>query len=194
MGKCKGDSSSFVVVFLAAVCSFVQIAAFALKSVQDLGAVSAYVRMTMLSLQVARALKVNRHHVGWGQMTRRGGDKKILHFLGPSILCAATCGRRVGGALEAAGASFDAHQDTEEHDFIEYTAIVKLTPDKPGELPSEMRVVGAPFHFKYGPTPSASCFFRARLYHASVLPASAREHIKIAFFFKKAAKRKRPPQ
>lgn len=38
-------------------------------------------------------------------MTRRGGDKKILHFLGPSILCAATCGRRVGGALEAAGAS-----------------------------------------------------------------------------------------
>jgi hypothetical protein len=105
MGKCKGDSSSFVVVFLAAVCSFVQIAAFALKSVQDLGAVSAYVRMTMLSLQVARALKVNRHHVGWGQMTRRGGDKKTLHFLGPSILCAATCGRRVGGALEAAGAS-----------------------------------------------------------------------------------------
>ena len=63
MGKCnKGTPplSSFVVVFLTAVCSFVQIAAFALKSVQDLGAVSAYVRMTMLSLQVARALEVNR--------------------------------------------------------------------------------------------------------------------------------------
>ena len=77
------------------------------------------------------------------------------------------------------------------------SAIVKLTPDEPGELPSEMRVVGAPVNFKYGPKPGASGCFRARLYHASVLPASAREHIKIAFFFKKAvkeAKRKRPPQ
>ena len=75
---------------------------------------------------------------------------------------------------------------TSSRTLIEDTAIVKLTPDEPGELPSEMRVVGAPFHFKYGPTPSASCFFRARLYHASVLPESEHEHLKIAFFFKKA--------
>ena len=58
-----------------------------------------------------------------------------------------------------------------------------------------MRVVGAPVHFKYGPMPGASGFFRARLYHASVLPASAREHLKIAFFFKKAVKEaKRKPR
>ena len=101
------------------------------------------------------------------------------------------------GPDSSSATSFDAHQDTEEHDFIEYTAIVKLTPDEPGELPSEMRVVGAPVHFKYGPKPGASGCFRARLYHASVLPASAREHLKIAFFFKKAVKEarwKRPPQ
>jgi len=62
-----------------------------------------------------------------------------------------------------------AHQDTEEHDFIEYTAIVKLTRDELGELPSAMRVVGAPpCHFKYGPMPGASGFFRARLRHTGV--------------------------
>ena len=50
-----------------------------------------------------------------------------------------------------------AHQDTEEHNFIEDTAIVKLTRDELGELPSAMRVVGAPpCHFKYGPMPGAS--------------------------------------
>ena len=99
------------------------------------------------------------------------------------------------GPDSSSSTSFDTHQDTEEHDFIEYTAIVKLTPDEPCELPSEMRVVGAPVHFKYGPMPGASGFFRARLYHASVLPASAREHLKIAFFFKKAVKEaKRKPR
>jgi hypothetical protein len=104
------------------------------------------------------------------------------------VACTNTYGIRIPRVCwcSSSSTSFDTHQDTEEHDFIEYTAIVKLTPDEPGELISEMRVVGAPFHFKYGPTPSASCFFRARLYHASVLPESEHEHLKIAFFFKKA--------
>ena len=34
---------------------------------------------------------------------------------------------------------FDVHQDTEDYDFIEYTIVVKLTPDRPGEPPSAMR-------------------------------------------------------
>ena len=38
--------------------------------------------------------------------------------------------------------SFDVHQDTEDFDFIEYSLVVKLTADRPGEPPSEMRVVG----------------------------------------------------
>ena len=46
---------------------------------------------------------------------------------------------------------FDVHQDTEEWDFIEYTVVVKLTPDEEDEPPSAMRVVGANRHFYYGP-------------------------------------------
>ena len=45
---------------------------------------------------------------------------------------------------------FDVHQDIEDYDFIEYTVVVKLTADLPGEPPSRMRVVGAPHHFQYG--------------------------------------------
>ena len=45
---------------------------------------------------------------------------------------------------------FDVHQDTEDFEFIQYTIVVKLTADSPGEPPSAMRVVGAPVHFHYG--------------------------------------------
>ena len=86
---------------------------------------------------------------------------------------------------------FAIHQDTEDYDFIEYTVVVKLTPDEPNEEPSAMRVVGAPFHFEYGPTPGASGCFRARLFHASVAPTSEREHLKIAFFFRSSVKGER---
>ena len=81
---------------------------------------------------------------------------------------------------------FDVHQDTEDYDFIEYTVVVKLTPDRPDELPSQMRVVGAAEHFCYGAAAGDSGCFKARLYHASVEPASEDEHLKIAFFFRKS--------
>ena len=82
---------------------------------------------------------------------------------------------------------FGVHQDNEEHTCIEYTVVVKLTPDERNEEPSAMRVVGAPFHFKYDPTPGASGCFRAGLYHASVAPRSDREHLKMTFFFRHKA-------
>jgi len=80
---------------------------------------------------------------------------------------------------------FDVHQDTEDFDFIEYTVVVKLTPDAAHEAPSKMRVVGGTGHFSYGPEAGACGLFRARLYHASVLPESPKEHFKIAYFFRK---------
>ena len=63
--------------------------------------------------------------------------------------------------------------------------MVKLTPDERHEAPSKMRVVGAGGHFSYGKEAGACGLFRARLYHASVMPESAREHLKIAYFFRK---------
>ena len=79
---------------------------------------------------------------------------------------------------------FDVHQDTEEFSFIAYTVVVKLTADEPDEPPSAMTVVSADNHFCYGPTAGAAGCFRATLHHASVPPASPREHLKIAFFFR----------
>ncbi len=86
---------------------------------------------------------------------------------------------------------FSIHQDTEDYDFIEYTVVVKLTPDEPAEPPSAMRVVGAPQHFHYGPEPGASGSFRASVFHASVAPESEGEHLKIAYFFRASAKGER---
>ncbi len=86
---------------------------------------------------------------------------------------------------------FDVHQDTEDYDFIEYTVVVKITADEPGEAPSEMRVVGGTRHFEYGPNAGDAGSFRARVYHASVVPKSTREHMKIAFFFRKSEKGER---
>lgn len=47
-----------------------------------------------------------------------------------------------------------------------YTIVVKLTADLQWEPPSEMRVVGAPHHFQYGPAAGAAGAFKARLHHA----------------------------
>ena len=67
--------------------------------------------------------------------------------------------------------------------------VVKLTADAEGEPPSAMRVVGAGGgrHFHYGPSAGASACFKARLYHASVAPTSAAEHLKMAFFFRSSS-------
>jgi len=86
---------------------------------------------------------------------------------------------------------FDVHQDSEDFDFIEYTVVVKLTPDASGEPPSAMRVVGSQEHFHYGGEAGAAGCFLAKLYHASVAPKSDQEHYKIAFFFRKSVKGER---
>ena len=91
-----------------------------------------------------------------------------------------------------AGTGFDVHQDTEEFDFIEYTVVVKLTADEPGEAPSSMRVLaaaGGDFH--YGASAGSAGCFTARLHHASVAPTSEREHLKIAFFFRRSQREER---
>lgn len=80
--------------------------------------------------------------------------------------------------------AFDVHQDTEDFEFIKYTVVVKLTPDEPGEPPSQMRVVGAGQHYHYGARAGAAGLFLAPLYHASVPPVSKTEHYKMAFFFR----------
>ena len=87
---------------------------------------------------------------------------------------------------------FDVHQDTEDFDFIEYTVVVKLTPDAPNDAPSAMRVVGGASHFYYKAQAGAAGLFRARLYHASVAPVSPKEHLKIAFFFRTCSKKSLP--
>ena len=54
---------------------------------------------------------------------------------------------------------FSVHQDTEDFAFIEYTVLVKLTPDAAGAPPSAMRVVGAARPFAYDPAAGAAgCF------------------------------------
>ena len=95
------------------------------------------------------------------------------------------------GPLTLRSSGFSVHQDTEDYDFIEYTIVVKLTADEPGEAPSAMRVVGADRHFHYGAKHGDAGCFRARLYHASVEPTSEREHLKIAFFYKKSVQGER---
>ena len=80
---------------------------------------------------------------------------------------------------------FSVHQDTDENKLIVFTIVVKLTMDEEDEVPSSMRVVGAPCHFTYGPRPGASGCFLADLFHASVPWTSTRDHLKIAFFFQK---------
>jgi hypothetical protein len=86
---------------------------------------------------------------------------------------------------------FDVHQDTEDFSFIEYTVVVKLTPDEAAQSPSAMRVVGAPRHFEYGPEAGAAGSFRADVFHASVAPQGTNEHLKIAYFFRASHKGER---
>ena len=96
------------------------------------------------------------------------------------------------GPETLASTGFAVHQDTEDYDFIEYTVVVKLTADGPGEPPSEMRVVGAPIHFQYGAHAGASGCFRARAHHSSVAPQpGSGECLKVAFFFRKSVQGER---
>ena len=60
-------------------------------------------------------------------------------------------------------------QDVEDFPFIEYTVVVKLTPDGPGEPASKMRVVGAPRHFEV----SSSHAFLSCLQFTPFYPAAA---------------------
>ena len=83
----------------------------------------------------------------------------------------------------------------EDFPFIEFTIVVKLTADAPGEPPSRMRVVGAPTPFEYDACAGGAGAFLARLFHASVEPApSTSEHLKLAFFFRGSAKGERRAQ
>ena len=75
------------------------------------------------------------------------------------------------GPATLSSTGFAVHQDTEDYPFIEFTVVVKLTPDREGERPSAMRVVGAERHFSYGAHAGASGSFRARVHHASVVRA-----------------------
>ena len=86
---------------------------------------------------------------------------------------------------------FDVHQDTEDFEFIKYTVVVKLTADEPNEPCSKMAVVGALDDFSYGPEAGASGHFDAELYHMSRKPESEREHLKMAFFFRRCEKGER---
>ena len=90
------------------------------------------------------------------------------------------------GPRTMSSTGFAVHQDNEIFKFIEYSVVVKLTPDEPDEAPSAMRVVGAPVHFQYGNMAGACGCFLAGLWHASVEPKSVREHLKLTFFFKVA--------
>lgn len=89
--------------------------------------------------------------------------------------------------------AFDVHTDAEDFAFIDYSAIVKLTADVPAEPSSQMRIVGAGVPFEYGPEAGACAVFRAKLYHHSVEPTSTREHIKVAFFFRRVEQPQQDP-
>ena len=79
---------------------------------------------------------------------------------------------------------FGVHQDTEDDDSILFTVVVKLTADEDEEPPSAMRVLAAGFDFEYAPQAGAAGCFLAAHFHQSIAPASEREHLKLAFFFR----------
>ena len=68
--------------------------------------------------------------------------------------------------------------------------MVKLTADEAAEPPSAMRVLAAGFDFEYAPQAGAAGCFQAAHFHQSVAPASAREHLKLAFFFRRARRQR----
>ena len=69
--------------------------------------------------------------------------------------------------------------------------MVKLTPDLEDEAQSAMQVVAANQEFYYGSNAGAAGCFLAGLFHKSVVPRSAREHLKMAFFFRRSMVRAR---
>lgn len=137
--------------------------------------------------EVAGFFDMEKYLIGW--LHERFGTVVELFY--------AHCLRQGPETLKSTG--FSVHQDNEEFEDIKYTVVVKLTPDGPGEPPSQMRVLGADEYFDYGAEPGAAGCFLAELFHASVAPrVGARECLKIAYFFKasvmgeRRAKRGRP--
>lgn len=80
---------------------------------------------------------------------------------------------------------FSSHQDNETDELIDRSVVVKLTADFPGEEASRMTVLGAACPFAYGPAAGAAGHFESRLWHYSNPPKSKREHLKVAFFFRR---------
>ena len=117
----------------------------------------------------------HRHNLGWFARPEKFLDDR------PNSI---ESRNRIKGIGSQSGSQRLRSQDTEEYNFIAYTVVVKLTTDSVDEAPSAMRVVGANSSFFYGPAAGASGCFNARLYHASVMPESEREHLKIAYFFR----------
>ena len=85
---------------------------------------------------------------------------------------------------------FDVHQDTEDFEFVKYTVVVGSPPTSPTSR-ARRWPVGALDDFSYGPEAGASGHLDAELYHMSRKPESEREHLKMAFFFRRCEKGER---
>ena len=88
--------------------------------------------------------------------------------------------------------SFFIHRDNKEFPSVLGTAVVKLTADLAGELPSQMQVLGGNV-FSYSPGIGSCSIFPADAYHWSLKPQSQTAHLKLAFFFSKKKKRNVAP-
>ena len=77
-------------------------------------------------------------------------------------------------------AGFGIHQDFEEG---LWTLVIKTTADSEYEAPSQMMVMGARCPFTYGPLAGDAGLFNSLMYHCSMAPMSAEEHIKVVLFF-----------
>ena len=88
------------------------------------------------------------------------------------------------GQTTVSSTGFANHRDNEEFHEIEYTIVVKVTPDLTNEPPSAMHVVGAACDFTYGSVAGSGGFFLANSHHRSVAPISSRTHLKLSFFFR----------
>jgi hypothetical protein len=83
--------------------------------------------------------------------------------------------------------TFAAHIDTDdtpEGKFVTHTGVVKLTSDRPGDIPSRMMVIGADESFEYGSEGGSGGAFLANCYHESGLPQHEEQLIKFAGFFR----------
>lgn len=79
--------------------------------------------------------------------------------------------------------SFAKHQDDADHEKAIVTGICKLTPDRPGEPPSQFCICGAHERFTYGPQSGACSFFMSNAFHESMVPETMFHHLKLAIFW-----------